>query len=60
MLLWVAQGKSNADVGTILGMSDKMVRIHLGHIYEKLGVEARTAATLQAIEAMSRTRSAVG
>src|SRR5262249_46357318 len=33
VLLWVAQGKSNSDVATILGMSDKTVKIHLGHIY---------------------------
>lgn len=56
VLLWVAQGKSNSDVGTILGMSDKTVKIHLGHIYEKLNVESRTAAALQAVEELSRQR----
>lgn len=56
VLLWVAQGKSNSDVGTILGMSDKTVKIHLGHIYEKLSVETRTAAALQAVEVLSRVR----
>ena len=56
VLLWVAQGKSNSDVGTILGMSDKTVKIHLGHIYEKLSVETRTAAALQAVEVLSRLR----
>ncbi|MSU59825.1 MAG: response regulator transcription factor [Pedosphaera sp.] len=52
VLLWVAQGKSNADVGAILGMSEKTVKKHLGHIFEKLGVESRTAATLRALEAL--------
>ncbi|HMP90683.1 MAG TPA: response regulator transcription factor [Kiritimatiellia bacterium] len=52
--LWVAQGKTNADIGIILGMSEKTVKIHLGHIFEKLGVETRTAAALVAIETLSR------
>jgi DNA-binding NarL/FixJ family response regulator len=37
-------------------MSDKTVKIHLGHIYEKLNVESRTAAALQAVEEISRQR----
>lgn len=53
VLLWVAQGKINADVGTILGMSEKTVKIHLGHVFEKLGVETRTAAALSALEALT-------
>jgi DNA-binding NarL/FixJ family response regulator len=56
VLLWVAQGKSNSDVATILGMSDKTVKIHLGHIFEKLAVETRTAAAMHALETLSRTR----
>lgn len=56
VLLWVAQGKTNADAGTILGMSEKTVKIHLGHIFEKLGVETRTAASLAAIESLPRQR----
>lgn len=35
-------------------MSEKTVKIHLGHIFEKLNVETRTAAALHAIEALSR------
>ncbi len=56
VLLWVSQGKSNADVATILGMSDKTVKIHLGHIFEKLNVETRTAAAMCAMEALPRSR----
>lgn len=58
VLLWVAQGKSNADAATILGMSDKTVKIHLGHIYEKLSVETRTAAALIAAETLPRSKKA--
>jgi DNA-binding NarL/FixJ family response regulator len=53
VLLWVAQGKSNGDIGTILGMSEGTVKKHLEHVFEKLGVESRNAATLCALEALS-------
>jgi DNA-binding NarL/FixJ family response regulator len=54
VLAWVAQGKSNADTGSILGMSELTVKKHLVHIFEKLGVDNRNAATLRAIEILSR------
>jgi len=44
VLHWVAQGKSNAAIGTILEISVETVRKHLQHIFDKLGVETRTAA----------------
>lgn len=53
VLLWVSQGKSNADVATILGMSDKTVKQHMGVVFQKLGVEGRAAATLRALEILS-------
>jgi DNA-binding NarL/FixJ family response regulator len=52
-LLWVAQGKSNADIAAILGNSEKTVKKTLGHIFEKLGLESRTAAALQAVEVLA-------
>ncbi|MFO1460229.1 MAG: response regulator transcription factor [Verrucomicrobiota bacterium] len=54
VLLWVAQGKTNADVAAILNMAEKTVKIHLCHVFEKLHVETRTAAGLAAIEALVR------
>jgi DNA-binding NarL/FixJ family response regulator len=54
VLLWVAQGKSNADIGVICGMAEKTVKKHLGSVFEKLGVEGRNAATLCALEVLSR------
>jgi len=54
VLLWIAQGKANADIAVILGMSDKTVKIHVSHILQKLGVENRTAAARSALEALSR------
>jgi DNA-binding NarL/FixJ family response regulator len=52
-LLWVAQGKSNADIATILGNSEKTVKKTMGHIFEKLGLESRTAAALRAVEILA-------
>jgi DNA-binding NarL/FixJ family response regulator len=53
VLLWVAQGKTNAEIGTILGISESTVKKHLLEIFEVLGVETRSAATLRAIEVLS-------
>jgi len=50
VLAWVAKGKTNADVGVILRMSDRTVQKHLEHIYQKMGVETRTTATVRALK----------
>lgn len=44
VLSWIAKGKTNRDIAEILGMSPRTVNKHLEHIFEKLGVETRTAA----------------
>jgi len=54
ILLWVAQGKTNPEIGTILGLSVGTVHKHTEHIFEKLGVETRTAAAAQAFELFSQ------
>ncbi len=51
VLGWVAQGKTNKDVGAILSLSPRTVQKHLERVYEKLGVETRTAAAACAMEA---------
>lgn len=53
VLLWVAQGKTNADIAIILGISESTVKKHLLEIFEKLGVETRSAATLRALEVLA-------
>ena len=50
VLYWVAKGKTNRDIGDILGSSPATVKKHLEHIYEKLGVETRTAAAALAMQ----------
>ncbi len=50
VLAWVAKGKTNAEVGAILQLSGRTVQKHLEHIYQKLGVETRTTATVCALK----------
>jgi DNA-binding NarL/FixJ family response regulator len=54
VLLWIAQGKSNRDIATILDASEGTVKKHVVHVLEKLGVETRSGATLSAIETLGR------
>lgn len=54
ILGWVAQGKTNPEIGTILGISSRTVQKHLERIYIKLGVENRHAAMTIALEASQR------
>lgn len=49
VLEWVAYGKTNRDIGDILGLSPRTVNKHLEHVYVKLGVETRLAAATLAI-----------
>ncbi len=51
VLSWVAQGKTNREVGLILGASGRTVQKHLEHVFQKLGVESRAAATIRAWQA---------
>jgi DNA-binding NarL/FixJ family response regulator len=58
VLLWVAQGKTNADIATILNISEWTVKKHVIDIFQQLNVETRTAASLRAIEVLSSRREA--
>lgn len=53
VLLWVAQGKTNGDIAAILGISESTVKKHLLEIFQNLGVETRSAATLRALEVLN-------
>jgi DNA-binding CsgD family transcriptional regulator len=53
ILLWVARGKTNAEIGAILGLSSRTVHKHTEHIFVRLGVETRTAAAARAWETMT-------
>jgi DNA-binding NarL/FixJ family response regulator len=51
VLGWIARGKSNRDIGEILGLSPRTVNKHLEQIYVKLGVENRASAAVIASRA---------
>jgi len=48
VMAWVAQGKSNGDIATILVSSPRTVAKHIEHVFAKLNVESRTAAVAEA------------
>jgi DNA-binding CsgD family transcriptional regulator len=50
VLNWVIKGKTNRDIGDILGTSPRTVNKHLEHVFVKLGVETRTAAATLAMQ----------
>ena len=54
-LLWLAQGKTNSDIATILGITESTVKKHVQEMFEKLGVETRGAATVRALEILNST-----
>ena len=52
VLLWLARGKSNAEIGAVLLISPRTVNKHLEHVFTKLGVENRSSATGLTLQAL--------
>ena len=52
-LLWLAQGKTNSDIATILGITESTVKKYVQEMFDKLGVETRGAATVRALEVLN-------
>ncbi len=52
-LFWLAQGKANADLCILLNVQLTTIKKHLEKIYQKLGVENRTAAAAMALERLN-------
>jgi len=50
VLFWISQGKSNHDIGVILGAKTGTICKHAEHILSKLNVENRTTAAVVAFE----------
>jgi DNA-binding NarL/FixJ family response regulator len=40
------RGKSNREIGALLGISPRTVQNHVAHIYDKIGVDSRAGAAL--------------
>ena len=53
VLLWLSRGKSNRDIGQILGISPRTVNKHLEQVFVKLGVENRASATARAVRLLN-------
>jgi NarL family two-component system response regulator LiaR len=53
VLRLLAEGKSNQEISTKLGISVKTVSFHLTNIFSKLSVKSRQEATIWAIKNMS-------
>ena len=53
VLLWLTQGKTNRDIAEILNLSTRTVNKHLEQVFQKMGVDNRTAAALLADRILS-------
>ena len=51
VLALIAQGRSNKRIALELGISEKTVKTHVGHVLAKLGVADRTQAAVLAVQA---------
>ncbi len=49
VLFWIVEGKTNGDIGRILGISHRTVEKHCESIFRKLGIENRYAAIVCAL-----------
>ena len=54
---WLIQGKRNSEIALILSSKTRTVQKHVQNIFNKLGVETRTAAALMALENRTVHRS---
>ena len=54
VLQLIAQGKTNKEIGCLLGISDRTVQVHVSHGYEKIGAYNRAGATLWVAEHRGR------
>jgi|SRR4030095_5371552 DNA-binding CsgD family transcriptional regulator len=50
VLFWISEGKSNHDIGVILGAKTRTICKHVERIFSKLNVENRTSAAVAALE----------
>jgi DNA-binding NarL/FixJ family response regulator len=56
VLTWIAQGKTNYEIGVKLRACTGTIRKHVEPILAKLNVQNRTAAAVVAIAALANTK----
>lgn len=54
VLVWIANGKTNREIGQILDMSPRTVNKHLEQIFRKLCVENRTSAAAVTLKCLAK------
>ncbi len=57
VVYWVAQGKTNPEIGTILGASPRTIDKHMERIFERLGVENRASIIVATAERLRHVSS---
>ncbi|MDQ6808991.1 MAG: helix-turn-helix transcriptional regulator [Verrucomicrobiota bacterium] len=55
VVLWVTQGKTNEEIGIILGLTRGTVKFYVGRVLARLGCETRTALARVAMETLNRS-----
>jgi DNA-binding CsgD family transcriptional regulator len=55
VLAWLIEGKTNAEIASILTVRTRTVDKHCERVYQKLGVENRTAAVRRALDSTPAT-----
>ena len=55
MTRWICEGKTNAQIAAILGISPRTVHKHVEHIFERVGVDSRVALTVRLLEHCPQT-----
>ncbi|MBI5769467.1 MAG: LuxR family transcriptional regulator [Verrucomicrobia bacterium] len=58
VLMWLTEGKSNAEMATLMHVSLQTVKFHLTSIFNKAGTGNRLATTLYALDLAQRLRRA--
>lgn len=57
VLRLVAQGMANKQIGRSLGITERTVKVHVGHVFRRIGVTDRTSAAMWARDNMGADES---
>ena len=60
VLTLVMAGKTNGDIALLLSISSRTVQKHLERVFDKLGVETRTAAAMVAMHSLDMLSDSCG